>query len=119
LIEIDRPRHQHWALYLGDGYVITLTPAGKQDLNVGVHTVTVFTRKVKKELLKKAAGKNTWRVNNTSDQLHTRLSVKEIIQRAEDYIGKELTYRVFGSNCECFVKMLRYGEGVCEQVSEP
>uniref|UniRef100_A0A3Q1GXC0 Phospholipase A and acyltransferase 1 n=1 Tax=Acanthochromis polyacanthus TaxID=80966 RepID=A0A3Q1GXC0_9TELE len=26
LIEIFRPAYQHWALYLGDGYIINLTP---------------------------------------------------------------------------------------------
>lgn len=29
LIEVFRPGYQHWALYLGDGYVINLTPLGK------------------------------------------------------------------------------------------
>lgn len=29
LIEIFRPAYQHWALYLGDGYVINVTPVGK------------------------------------------------------------------------------------------
>lgn len=29
LIEIFRPAYQHWALYLGDGYIINVTPVGK------------------------------------------------------------------------------------------
>lgn len=29
LIEIFRPVYQHWALYLGDGYVINVAPIGK------------------------------------------------------------------------------------------
>ena len=29
LIEIFRPAYQHWALYLGDGYIINLTPVGQ------------------------------------------------------------------------------------------
>lgn len=29
LIEIFRPAYQHWALYLGDGYIINLTPVGE------------------------------------------------------------------------------------------
>ncbi|XP_068056182.1 uncharacterized protein [Anomalospiza imberbis] len=109
LIEIDRQRHQHWALYLGDGYVINLTPVGKQDLNFGVHKMPVFTRKVKKQRLKEVVQKNKWRVNNESDHDHTPIPVKEIIQCAEQYIDKELTYREFGSNCEHFVKKLRCG----------
>ncbi|XP_077641806.1 uncharacterized protein LOC144246805 [Lonchura striata] len=109
LIEIDRRRHQHWALYLGDGYVINLTPVGKQDLKLGVQNAPIFIRKVKKQRLKEVVQKNKWRVNNESDQAHTPLSVKKIIQCAEHYIDKELTYREFGSNCEHFVKNLRYG----------
>lgn len=30
LIEIFRPAYQHWALYLGDGYIINLTPVGER-----------------------------------------------------------------------------------------
>lgn len=30
LIEIFRPAYQHWALYLGDGYVINVAPVGKR-----------------------------------------------------------------------------------------
>lgn len=29
LIEIFRPAYQHWALYLGDGYIINVAPVGK------------------------------------------------------------------------------------------
>lgn len=32
LIEIFRPAYQHWALYLGDGYIINLTPVGERQL---------------------------------------------------------------------------------------
>lgn len=32
LIEIFRPAYQHWALYLGDGYIINLTPVGEREL---------------------------------------------------------------------------------------
>lgn len=34
LIEIFRPAYQHWALYLGDGYIINLTPVGQWDAPV-------------------------------------------------------------------------------------
>ncbi|NXO88142.1 HRSL1 enzyme, partial [Sitta europaea] len=114
LIEIDRQLHQHWALYVGDGYVIHLTPVGKQDLKLGIHDVQVFTRKVKMQLLKEVVEKDSWRVNNESDEKHTSLPVEEIIRQAEGYIGKEIKYRGFGSNCEHFVKKLRYGDQVSD-----
>ncbi|XP_063023074.1 uncharacterized protein LOC134423708 isoform X1 [Melospiza melodia melodia] len=116
LIEIDRPRHKHWALYMGNGYVINLTPSGKLLINVGMHTVPVFIRKVIKQRLEEVVQKNTWCVNNESDQYHCPLPVEEIICRAKDYINKDFTYRGFGSNCERFVKKLRYGEGFSDQL---
>uniref|UniRef100_U3JXT7 LRAT domain-containing protein n=1 Tax=Ficedula albicollis TaxID=59894 RepID=U3JXT7_FICAL len=115
LIEINGKLHHHWALYIGDGYVIDLLPIGKREVKQEGLTVTVFIRTVKKELLGELAGKYTWRVNNKSDQDHTPLPVEKIISCAVAYIGKELTYCSFGSNCERFVKKLRYGEGVSEQ----
>lgn len=42
LIEIFRPAYQHWALYLGDGYIINLTPVG-QCQSLTTYTVTVFS----------------------------------------------------------------------------
>ncbi|NXX65027.1 HRSL1 enzyme, partial [Spizella passerina] len=117
LIEIDRPRHKHWALYMGDGYVINLTPVGKQLLKVGIRTVPVFIRKVKKQRLMEVVQNNSWCVNNESDRCHRPLTLMEIIWRAKDCIDKDFTYRGFGSNCERFVKNLRYGDAVSDQVS--
>ncbi|XP_059711454.1 uncharacterized protein LOC132331735 isoform X2 [Haemorhous mexicanus] len=110
LIEIDRPRHQHWALYIGNGYVINLIPAGKQDLKVGVHTLPLFIRKVKKQLLKEVVRNHKWRVNNKYDHSYKPLQKKEIICRAERYDDRKLNYWGFGSNCEHFVTNLRYGD---------
>ncbi|XP_064241761.1 uncharacterized protein LOC135278851 [Passer domesticus] len=116
LIEIDRPRHQHWAIYVGDGYVINLTPVGKPGLKPGAHTMPVFIRKVKKQRLKKVVKNHKGHVNNKYDHSYPPLPVKEIIQRAESYIDRELNYPGFGSNCEYFVIELRYGEAVSEQL---
>ncbi|XP_056354522.1 uncharacterized protein LOC130256691 isoform X2 [Oenanthe melanoleuca] len=115
LIEIDRPFHQHWALYMGDGYVIHLTPEDKWEVEQEGLRVQEFIRAVKKELLVNVAGKNQWQVNNKSDKQHNPLPVEKIISHAKAYIGKEVTYRSFGSNCERFVKKLRYGEAFSEQ----
>ncbi|NXA84928.1 PA216 protein, partial [Thryothorus ludovicianus] len=87
---------------------------GKEDLKLGEHKVPVFTRMVKKELLNEVVQKDKWQVNNKSDRYYTPLPVKEIIRRSEGYIGKELKYRGFGSNCARFVKKLRYGEQVSD-----
>uniref|UniRef100_A0A8C3MNC1 Uncharacterized protein n=1 Tax=Geospiza parvula TaxID=87175 RepID=A0A8C3MNC1_GEOPR len=80
---------------------------------------SVFLRKamVKKADLELVAGNDTWRVNNKYDRSRTPFPMEEIIRRSEPWIGKELAYRLFLKNCEHFVTMLRYGDGVSEQVS--
>ncbi|XP_032553172.1 phospholipase A and acyltransferase 1-like isoform X2 [Chiroxiphia lanceolata] len=119
LIEIKRPLYQHWALYLGDGYVIHLTSAdeGMRCLSASSDATLSKKAKVKKQLLKEVVGTDDWEVNNKYDRSRTPLPVKEIIKRAESYVGKEMTYNVLCENCEHFVTMLRYGEGVSDQVS--
>uniref|UniRef100_A0A8C3VA42 LRAT domain-containing protein n=1 Tax=Catharus ustulatus TaxID=91951 RepID=A0A8C3VA42_CATUS len=98
LIEIDQPFHQHWALYLGVGVVINLTPVGKciSDRRVAEVFSQCF---VKRQLLKEVVGNHKWHVNNKSDEYQTPLPVKQIIQRAAAYVE------------------LRYGEAVSEQSS--
>ncbi|XP_056354288.1 phospholipase A and acyltransferase 1-like [Oenanthe melanoleuca] len=118
LIEIDRRAYQHWALYMGDGYVINVTPVDEGAPSLLVSTTSVFTRKakVKKQLLKEVVGDHKWRVNNKYDCSRIPRPVEEIIRRAEQWIDKEVDYDVLGSNCEHFVTELRYGEAVSEQV---
>lgn len=69
------------------------------------------------QLLKEVVGSDSYRVNNKYDDNHTPLPVCEIIQRAQVLIGQEVSYDLLGNNCEHFVTLLRYGEGVSEQVS--
>ncbi|XP_068056161.1 phospholipase A and acyltransferase 1-like [Anomalospiza imberbis] len=120
LIEIDRTGYQHWALYVGDGYVINVTPVDEGAPSLSVSTTSIFTRKakVKKQLLKVVVGNHKWRINNKYDRSHTPRPVEEIIRRAEQWIDREVPYDVLTSNCEHFVTMLRYGEGVSEQVTK-
>ncbi|KAG7217489.1 hypothetical protein INR49_021414 [Caranx melampygus] len=119
LIEIFRPAYQHWALYLGDGYIINLTPVDESQAAAMSSVKSVFSRKavVRMQLLKEVVGSDSYRVNNKYDHNHTPLPVGEIIQRAQVLIGQEVSYDLLGSNCEHFVTLLRYGEGVSEQVS--
>uniref|UniRef100_A0A8B9SJ91 LRAT domain-containing protein n=1 Tax=Anas platyrhynchos TaxID=8839 RepID=A0A8B9SJ91_ANAPL len=106
LIEIFRPAYQHWALYLGDGYIIN------------VDRGLLFSRKalVKMQLLKDVVGNDTYQINNKYDSTYAPLPVEEIIRRAEYLINEEVSYDLLGNNCEHFVTLLRYGEGVSEQL---
>ncbi|XP_064577380.1 phospholipase A and acyltransferase 1-like [Zonotrichia leucophrys gambelii] len=119
LIEIFRPGYQHWAIYVGDGYVIHVTDEEPSSFPPSSSSKRATRAKVKKELLKDVVGNlSIWRVNNKYDRSHTPFPVKEIIWRAELCIDREVPYNVLNSNCEHFVTMLRYGEGVSDQVSK-
>ncbi|NWU27661.1 PA216 protein, partial [Dyaphorophyia castanea] len=116
LIEIFRPLYQHWALYLGDGYVIHFTDTGEGSWSLSVGSVRAKKGIVKKELLKDVVKDNVWRVNNKYDRSRTPLPVEEIIWCAERWIGREMLYNVFAYNCEHFVTELRYGKKFSSQV---
>ncbi|KGL91979.1 Phospholipid-metabolizing enzyme A-C1, partial [Charadrius vociferus] len=114
LIEIHRPTYQHWALYLGDGYIINVVPPD------GVSSAkSVFTGRawVRKQLLKEAVGNDRYCINNKYDAIYTPLPLKDIIRRAERLIDREVCYDVLTNNCEHFVTMLRYGKPDSEQVT--
>ncbi|KAM3669790.1 uncharacterized protein VK521_005756 isoform 2-T2 [Ammospiza maritima maritima] len=118
LIEIFRPFYQHWALYVGDGYVIHLTSVDDESSSLWLSSSSIgATRgKVKKQRLEEVVGKNRWRVNNKYDRKRTPRPVKEIIHDAEQWIDEEVTYDALTDNCEHFVTELRYGKGVSRQL---
>ncbi|XP_032924730.1 phospholipase A and acyltransferase 1-like [Catharus ustulatus] len=114
LIEINRHIYQHWALYMGDGDVIHLTP-----VDGGTFAPVSSTKaKVKKEPLNMAADNYGWCVNNKYDRFRTPRPVEEILRRAEEWIGRVVTYNLLFSNCEHFVTELRYGEAVSLQAED-
>ncbi|KAK2530934.1 phospholipase A and acyltransferase 1 [Columba livia] len=117
LIEIFRPAYQHWALYLGDGYIINVTPVDEGPPATFSSAKSVFSRKarVRMQLLKDAVGNDTYRINNKYDGTYAPLPVAKIIRRAEYLIDQEVSYDLLGNNCEHFVTLLRYGEGVSDQ----
>ncbi|XP_064241760.1 phospholipase A and acyltransferase 1-like isoform X2 [Passer domesticus] len=98
------------------GWGWTLYDGGASSVFGSSSSVGAGKAKVKKELLEKVVGNHKWRVNNKYDRSRTPRPVREIIRRAEQWIGKEVSYNVFSKNCEHFVTELRYGEAVCEQV---
>ncbi|XP_066203661.1 phospholipase A and acyltransferase 1 isoform X1 [Saccopteryx leptura] len=120
LIEVFRPGYQHWAMYLGDGYVINIAPLEDSIPASFTSAKSVFSRKalVKMQLLKDVVGNDTYRVNNKYDETYPPLPMEEVIQRSEFVIGQEVEYDILVNNCEHFVTLLRYGEGVSEQANK-
>uniref|UniRef100_A0A8C3VAB8 LRAT domain-containing protein n=1 Tax=Catharus ustulatus TaxID=91951 RepID=A0A8C3VAB8_CATUS len=101
MIEIKREQDDHWALYVGDGYVIHGTPVAGSE--------TIVIKKITKELLKEVVGNDSWAVNNKYDQYCCPLPVEVIIRRAERCIDGELPYYVIDFKADGFVTKLRYG----------
>ncbi|XP_008272559.1 phospholipase A and acyltransferase 3 isoform X2 [Oryctolagus cuniculus] len=111
LIEIFRPFYRHWAIYVGDGYVVHLAPPSEVAGAGAASIMSALTDKaiVKKELLYDVAGRDKYQVNNKHDDKYTPLPASKIIQRAEELVGQEVLYKLTSENCEHFVNELRYG----------
>uniref|UniRef100_A0A3P8VA48 Retinoic acid receptor responder 3-like n=1 Tax=Cynoglossus semilaevis TaxID=244447 RepID=A0A3P8VA48_CYNSE len=118
---IERTCYQHWALYIGGGYVVHLAPpsevanAGAQSLM----SVVADRAVVKKELLKDVVGNSNWRVDNLLDKEYEPRSTCVVIEEAKAWVGRVMRYNVISWNCEHFVTNLRYGKPESRQVGLP
>ncbi|XP_063046014.1 phospholipase A and acyltransferase 3-like [Engraulis encrasicolus] len=118
LIEIFRIAYQHWAVYVGDGYVIHLAPTTEQAGGgpAMLMSVAYNTALVRKEKLQDVVGTDKWNVNNILDERYEPFSPEEIVERAESMLDQELPYRVAQKNCEHFATNMRYGMPESRQV---
>ncbi|KAG8146751.1 hypothetical protein E2320_013858 [Naja naja] len=107
----------HWAIYVGNGYVIHLAPPSELAGAGCASLMSTLTNKalVKKERLLEVVGHDRYRVNNKHDSKYTPLPVNKIIQMAEEKVGQELEYKITSENCEHFVTELRYGVARSDQ----
>ncbi|XP_030620616.1 phospholipase A and acyltransferase 3 [Chanos chanos] len=118
LIEIFRGSYQHWAIYVGDGYVIHLAPPSEMAGAAGTALMSVLSDKaiVKKEELWEVVGTDKYVINNLLDKKYEPRPIKVILREAQRLVGQELPYCVFRGNCEHFVTELRYGTAESRQV---
>ncbi|XP_026145978.1 HRAS-like suppressor 3 [Carassius auratus] len=118
LIKIHRGLYQHWALYTGDGNVIHLAPTSEHaDAGVSsVKSVVHSEATVKKEKLQDVVGNNKYHTHNVLDKQCPPLYTPDILQKAENLVGKVLPYNLETHNCEHFVTGLRYGTPKSQQV---
>ncbi|XP_018515897.1 phospholipase A and acyltransferase 3 isoform X1 [Lates calcarifer] len=118
LIEIFRGSYQHWAVYIGDGFVVHLAPPSEVPGAGSSSVMSVLTEKaiVKREELWDVVGTNQWKVNNSMDDKYEPRSAHVIVKEARALVGRELPYCVFRGNCEHFVNELRYGKAESRQV---
>ncbi|XP_051944933.1 phospholipase A and acyltransferase 3-like [Xyrauchen texanus] len=118
LIEIFRGTYQHWAIYVGDGYVIHLAPPSERAQAGAYSMMSVVSDKatVKKEELWSVVGDDKYRINNLLDDKYEPRALRDIMREAQNLLRKELPYCVFRRNCEHFVTELRYGKPQSRQV---
>ncbi|XP_037635696.1 phospholipase A and acyltransferase 3-like isoform X2 [Sebastes umbrosus] len=118
LIEIFRGSYQHWAVYVGDGFIVHLAPPSEVPGAGANSMMSVLTEKamVKKEELWDAVGTDRWEINNGLDKEYEPRSVRVIVREACAMVGEELPYCVFRGNCEHFANELRYGKAESRQV---
>ncbi|VTJ90773.1 Hypothetical predicted protein, partial [Marmota monax] len=118
LIEIFRGAFEHWAVYVGKGYVVHLTSpseAAGPSVN-GLGSVLGNRAIVKKELLSVVAGGDKHRVSDKNDNKYEPLPPDKIVQQAEKMVGTYVPYSLTNNNCEHFVNKLRYGVSLSDQV---
>uniref|UniRef100_A0A8C5DSL0 LRAT domain-containing protein n=1 Tax=Gouania willdenowi TaxID=441366 RepID=A0A8C5DSL0_GOUWI len=112
-IEFLQGIYHHWALYVGDGDVVHLTPYCK----VPFLSLTLPLSLVQKDKLSDVVGYDGWRVNNDLDKKHVPRRAEDIVTAARHAVGRELDYSVVTKNCEHFVNKLRYARGESQQVN--
>ncbi|KAM8970239.1 phospholipase A and acyltransferase 3 isoform X1 [Sarcophilus harrisii] len=120
LIEIFRWGYRHWAVYVGDGFVVHLAPPSEYAGAGASSVMSALTDKatVKKELLSEVVGRDRYRVNNKHDDKYPPLPPGKIVQRALQEVGKDVLYKLSSENCEHFVNELRYGIPRSDQVTD-
>lgn len=118
LVEIFRGNYQHWAVYIGDGYVVHMAPPSEIPGAGSSSMMSVLAEKavVKKAELWDVVGTDQWTINNSLDKQYNPRPVHIIVREACALVGQELPYCVFRGNCEHFVNELRYGKAESRQV---
>ncbi|XDV52306.1 hypothetical protein PO909_021049, partial [Leuciscus waleckii] len=89
LIEIFRSGYQHWAIYVGDGYVIHLAPPSEfaQAGSYSAMSVLCDRAIVKKEELYVVVGNDNYRVNNLLDEKYEPRPIEDILRDAQRLLG--------------------------------
>ncbi|XP_056900019.1 phospholipase A and acyltransferase 3-like isoform X2 [Takifugu flavidus] len=118
LIEIDRGLYQHWAVYVGDGFVANLASpfGGRGGQSSSVRSLVADQAVVKREELWDVVRNDQWRINNSLDNKYQPHPSHVIVKAACELVGQQRPYCVLSDNCEHFVNYLRYGKAVSLQV---
>uniref|UniRef100_A0A669F1X7 LRAT domain-containing protein n=1 Tax=Oreochromis niloticus TaxID=8128 RepID=A0A669F1X7_ORENI len=115
LIEIFRDNYEHWAVYVGAGFVVHFVNHSGVSSGASVHAANGTVRK---EKIWDVVGKDDWKINNSMDRQYKPRPANVIVEDAKAMVGKELRYDLVEYNCEHFVKELRCGVAESLQVEK-
>lgn len=115
IIEIDRTLYTHWAIYVGDGYVVTVVGEDDNDLPDAEEAV------IRKSLLSSVVADNTCRINNKEVPAKERnLCAKDtelVVKEAIDKVGSTVEYNLLTLNCEHYLTLWKYGHPWSDQAA--
>uniref|UniRef100_A0A3Q2PB86 LRAT domain-containing protein n=1 Tax=Fundulus heteroclitus TaxID=8078 RepID=A0A3Q2PB86_FUNHE len=122
LIEIFRNGYQHWAMYVGKGYVVHLLgPCGEFVLillSSSTINLPIGKNNVLKQKLLKVVSSDKWRINNLQDHEKQPRPAEIILREANKLVGAVQLYNVVEYNCEHFATELRYGNAESQQAGQ-
>ncbi|XP_042178436.1 phospholipase A and acyltransferase 4-like [Oncorhynchus tshawytscha] len=123
MIEINRGRYKHWALYIGNGEVIHLVvPDGPSRVSFCSFSSSSGSVSCKGmitiETLQDVAAGNTYKINNYLDDEYKPRRTDVIMGDVDKMRGRTITYDLLGNNCENFVTFLRYGKSESKQADD-
>lgn len=104
IIEICQPGHNHWAVYVGDGYIVHLNGRIVGCGDAAVHGESNIVEKTKLET--EAKGCNVTVTNKYHDLIP--VPSDEMVKTALQMVGESKPY---GSSCRDFALELKYGRG--------
>uniref|UniRef100_A0A8C8GZX7 LRAT domain-containing protein n=1 Tax=Oncorhynchus tshawytscha TaxID=74940 RepID=A0A8C8GZX7_ONCTS len=130
MIEINRGRYKHWALYIGNGYVIHLVVPGmmffykygssgfwsaflSSSPSVSCKGMIII------DTLKDVAAGDPCNIYNYLDDEYKPRRTDVIREDVDKMRGFTIKYDLLGQNCEHFVTFLRYGKSESKQVIKP
>ncbi|KAM4578358.1 phospholipase A and acyltransferase 4-like [Fundulus diaphanus] len=118
LIEIFRNGYQHWAVYVGKGYVVHLLgPCGDLSSSSTIN-LPIGKNNVLKQKLLEVVNSDKWRINNLQDHEKQPRPAEVIVREANKLVGAVQLYNVVEYNCEYFATKLRYGNAESQQAGQ-
>jgi HRAS-like suppressor 3 len=116
IIEIRRSGYNHYAIYVGNGYVLHLS----HEYNL---LETVFENRIgriSRELLTDVTGKDICRVNNKKRSAKRRELEPRELREIKGYLdaleNSTIEYNIYSNNCEHIVTQWKFGKAFSDQV---